>query len=183
MGTAMPANDEETVIPWAGAHVWRARIDGTTTTGPGVATAIEPGKVRAYLATAYRLGFGTGSPCLRVGEPVGTAPGTAAAWIDAHAPSGGAFITAWNPQGVDPGPVANAAAHARMLARLAAAIPQGASVIEGEGAGDAGDWPAERSAFAPGLPYAAAVAIGCEFGQNAIVWVGPDLVPVLVLLR
>ena len=183
MGTTMPANDDGAMNPGAGAHVWRAYADGTKKTGPGVRTAIEPEKVRSYLATAYRLGFGTGTPCLRVGEPVGAAPGTAGAWIEAHAPSGGAFITAWNPQGVDPGPVANAAAHARMMACLAGAIPPGASVIEGEGAGDAGDWPAERSAFAPGLPYRTAVAIGCEFGQNAIVWVGPDLVPVLVLLR
>jgi len=41
----------------------------------------------------------------------------------------------------------------------------------------------ERSVFAYGMDKASACALGRQFRQDAIVWVGPDAVPQLVLLR
>lgn len=45
------------------------------------------------------------------------------------------------------------------------------------------DWPTERSYFALGLALEPAKEIGIQFGQDAIVWVGADAVPQLILLR
>jgi hypothetical protein len=41
----------------------------------------------------------------------------------------------------------------------------------------------ERSVFAYGMDKASACAVGRQFRQDAIVWVGADAVPQLVLLR
>ena len=51
------------------------------------------------------------------------------------------------------------------------------------GVDTAGEWPGEESVFVPGLDLERAKSLGVEFGQNAIVWAGPDAVPQLVLLR
>ena len=55
--------------------------------------------------------------------------------------------------------------------------------IEGSGSEEGTEWPAEKSYFALGLALEPAKAIGIHFDQDAIVWVGPDAVPQLILLR
>jgi hypothetical protein len=45
------------------------------------------------------------------------------------------------------------------------------------------DWPAERSYFALDLGLEAARVIGIDLDQDAIVWVGADAIPQLILLR
>ena len=59
----------------------------------------------------------------------------------------------------------------------------GVAAIEGSGSGKDTDWPAEKSWFALGLQLDPAKDIGRRFDQDAIVWVGPDAVPQLILLR
>ena len=44
-------------------------------------------------------------------------------------------------------------------------------------------WPAERIYFALGLSLQAARSVGALFNQDAIVWVGADAIPQLILLR
>ena len=56
-------------------------------------------------------------------------------------------------------------------------------MIEGSGSEEGTDWPSERSYFALGLGLEAASKIGTEADQDAIVWVGADAVPQLILLR
>ncbi|MEE4639196.1 MAG: DUF3293 domain-containing protein [Wenzhouxiangella sp.] len=44
-------------------------------------------------------------------------------------------------------------------------------------------WPDEPGFLIAGLAREAAAALGRRFGQNAIVWVGADAIPRLILLR
>ncbi len=44
-------------------------------------------------------------------------------------------------------------------------------------------WPAEESFFVLGLDLNTAKSLGQQFNQNAIVWIGSDAIPRLILLR
>jgi hypothetical protein len=135
-------------------------------------TAISPDKLRAYQATHYRIGAGDDAIVLRIGEH--SPP--AAALFAAQGVSCGAFITAYNPRGTLQPEAANAAALARLLGL-------GITTIEGAGGEPGSDWTPERSVMALGLDLDASRAVGCEFDQDAIVWLGADAIPQLVLLR
>jgi len=143
-------------------------------------TQIQPGKVRAYLATDYRLGHTAQDIVLTIGQR----SERLAALFAAKGVNCGAFITAYNPRGTLQPEAANQLA----LAQLATQLEQlGHQVIAGSGSAAGGekgtDWPAEKSYFALGLTLAPAKAMGTHFDQDAIVWVGPDAVPQLILLR
>jgi hypothetical protein len=55
--------------------------------------------------------------------------------------------------------------------------------IEGSGSEEGTDWPSEKSYFALGLQREDSIGIGKHFDQDAIVWVGENAVPELILLR
>ena len=139
-------------------------------------TQIHPDKVRAFLATDYRLGHTTQDIVLTIGQ---FSDRLAALFISSGVACG-AFITAYNPRGTVQADAANDTAHAQLAAKLAELRLQ---VIEGSGSEEGTDWPAEKSYFALGLALEPAKAIGVYFDQDAIVWVGPDAVPQLILLR
>ena len=139
-------------------------------------TLIQPDKIRAYLATDYRLGHGDADIVLKIGvQSPDLAELFAVRGVDC-----GAFITAYNPRGQVQSDQANDRAHAALAKSLG---DLGLESIEGSGSEKGSDWPAERSYFALGLALEPAKAIGLEFDQDAIVWAGPDAVPQLVLLR
>ena len=92
----------------------------------------------------------------------------------------GAFLTAYNPQRTIQSNAANAQGHAELASKLQ---KLGVQTIEGSGSEEGTEWPAEKSYFALGLALELAKAIGTHFDQDAIVWVGPDAVPQLILLR
>ena len=139
-------------------------------------TQIHPDKVRAYLATDYRLGHTPQDIVLTIGQR----SERLAALFAGKGLHCGAFITAYNPRGTVQADAANDKAHAQLAAKLAELRLQ---VIEGSGSEEGTDWPAEKSYFALGLALEPAKAIGIHFDQDAIVWVGPDAVPQLILLR
>ena len=140
------------------------------------ATQIADDKVRAYLATDYRLGHNEHSIVLRIGQRSDRLAGLfASADVDC-----GAFLTACNPMGRMQIDLANELAHARLAAKLDRLQ---LLAIEGSGSEASSVWPAERSYFAMGLALETAKEIGAEFNQDAIVWVGADAVPELILLR
>jgi hypothetical protein len=139
-------------------------------------TLIQPDKVRAYIATDYRLGHAEADTVLQIGVP---SPGLAGLFA-ARGVDCGTFLTAYNPRGQLQSDRANDRAHIRLAERLA---DLGLTAIEGSGSEKGSKWPAERSYFAFGLALETAKAIGLEFDQDAIVWAGPDAVPRLVLLR
>ena len=139
-------------------------------------SAVPLAKRSADLRTQYRLGFGPDSVVLEIDSH----SGSLAAQFAEYGVSCGAFITAYNPEGTQQSDEANAQDHAALLQRV---VELGHAFIEGEGADATGEWPAERSVFAYGMDKASACAVGRQFRQDAIVWVGADAVPQLVLLR
>lgn len=90
------------------------------------------------------------------------------------------FLTAWNPHSAEASAEDNANAQ-RSLFRLLSS--EGYPTLKAFGVDPSGEWPGEESVFVPGLDLERAKSLGVEFGQNAIVWAGPDTVPQLVLLR
>jgi hypothetical protein len=140
------------------------------------ATQIHPDKVRAYLATDYRLGHTDQDIVLNIGK---RSERLATLFSVSGVPCG-AFLTAYNPQGTIQSEAANAQGHAELASKLQ---DLGLQAIEGSGSEEGTEWPAEKSYFALGLALDPAKAIGTHFDQDAIVWVGPDAVPQLILLR
>lgn len=139
-------------------------------------TQIHPDKVQAYVATGYRIHHQGQHIVFTIGD-------CSEALLEVFARNGvacGAFITAHNPRGTLQHDHLNDAAHAQLAARLA---ELGVEVIEGWGGDEGSSWPAEPSYFALGLDLESARAVGKLFDQDAIVWVGADAVPQLILLR
>jgi len=143
-------------------------------------TQIHPDKVRAYLATSYRLGHTAQDIVLTIGQR----SDRLAALFASSDVDCGAFLTAYNPRGTQQSDAANDLAHAQLAAQLHG-LGQGMDLqaIEGSGSEEGTDWPAEKSYFALGLDLETSKAIGTHFDQDAIVWVGADAVPQLILLR
>jgi hypothetical protein len=141
-----------------------------------VETQIAADKIRAYRASDYRIDFS--------GRTIVLQPGlrsTQVAQLFAlHAVTCGSFITAYNPQGAQRSTAENEQAHQQLLTHIES---QGLKFLEGEGSEAGTDWPAEKSCFALCLGRSEAMKIGRFYGQDAIVWVGENAVPELVLLR
>jgi len=139
-------------------------------------TTIAAEKVRAHRATDYRLGHTT--------QDIVLAPGLRsdrlAELFASKSVTCGAFLTAFNPLGTQKSDTENDQAHAELTKTLARL---GLESIEGSGSEVDTQWPAEKSLFSLGLNREDAIAIGRQFDQDAIVWVGDSAVPELVLLR
>ena len=120
----------------------------------------------AYRATAYEaLGPGVELD-LRVDEQ--------SAALDALLTSTGriswAFLTAWNPRSQPLAPEENAERQRALWAALEASSGEGGEpplLLPGRGRGLEGDWPAEESVLALGLPRAAALQLARRFEQHA----------------
>lgn len=133
-------------------------------------------KIEAYRKTDYRFGRGLDAITLRIDV-------RSDALARLYASSGytsGVFVTACNPFGQVQSRDANEAAHERLGVELAKLARK---VIEGAGADPAGDWPEEKSFFGLGVDLECAKTLGVRYQQDAIVWVGEDAVPRLILLR
>ena len=139
-------------------------------------TQIHPDKVRAFLATDYRLGHTDQDIVLTIGKH---SERLAALFAD-NGVICGAFLTAYNPRSTVQSDKANHQGHAELASKLQELVLQ---AIEGSGSEKGTKWPAEKSYFAFGLALEPARAIGTQFDQDAIVWVGKQAVPELVLLR
>ena len=139
-------------------------------------TQIHPEKVRAFLATSYRIGHTAQDIVLTIGQH----SDRLAALFASSDVDCGAFLTAYNPRGTQQSDAANELAHAELAAQLQGL---GLQAIEGSGSEEGTEWPAEKSYFAMGLDLETSKAIGTHFDQDAIVWVGADAVPLLILLR
>ena len=139
-------------------------------------TQIHPDKVRAYLATDYRIAHTSQDIVLTIGQR----SERLAVLFAGNGVNCGAFLTSYNPRGTIQTDAVNGLAHAQLAAKLQ---ELGLQAIEGSGSEEGTEWPAEKSYFALGLALEPAKAIGTHFDQDAIVWVGSDAVPQLILLR
>ncbi len=116
----------------------------------------------AYRATTYRTDTPSGAIDIRIG--------VASARLDRLLASRGvdrwAFITACNPHSH----LLDAATNARLDAALRARLEElSHDFLPGEGLSDDGQWPAEPSLLVFAIDRDAAMAIGREFYQYAIV--------------
>jgi hypothetical protein len=139
-------------------------------------TEIPVDKIEAYLDTQYRVDVGPDVFVLQVGQH---SPALASRYA-AIGSDCALFITAFNPLGQEQDDDANQTAHARLGEQLREVVDH---VIEGDGADPSGQWPAERSYLAFGIDADAARELGRRFQQDAVVWIGKDAIPQLLLLR
>lgn len=90
------------------------------------------------------------------------------------------FITAHNPFSQQLNDSENAVRHAALAATLKA---RNVVFVEGTGQHPFNGWPGELSFLAFGIDLDDAKKLGQQFSQNAIVWIGADTIPHLILLR
>lgn len=90
------------------------------------------------------------------------------------------FITAYNPFSQPKTPEENLISHAR----LQLALKQYSNLIIDSVSSDPHEqWAAEYGFLALGVDLKTAKALGKQFKQNAIVWIGAEAIPRLILLR
>jgi hypothetical protein len=141
-----------------------------------VRTEIPRDKIEAYLETHYRVGISPDVLVLRIGQH---SPELASRY-EQDSCDCALFITAFNPFGRKQDDADNQVAHAHLGEKLRGVADH---LIEGDGADPTGQWPAERSYLAFGIDADAAQELGRHFKQDAVVWIGRDAVPQLLLLR
>lgn len=135
---------------------------------------LDQGLIRAYRATNYMV-FADPPFALRIGEH----SAMLARILEERAVSCAAYITAWNPKGVAAAQVTNEAAQQRLRVEVE---ELGFECLSGEGRGEIGDWPPEASFLILGCSRSRAKKLGHQFKQNAVVWIGPNAVPELIML-
>ncbi len=139
-------------------------------------TLLSPALIQAYLGTTYRAETNGGVITLKIGA---ASRSITTLFVESQVGSA-AFITAENPYSA-PQPSAVNAERQRQLGDDLSAM--GITYFPGEGQGEDPSWPAEASFLALGIDREAASDLGRKYGQNAIVWIGSDGLPELVLLR
>ena len=139
-------------------------------------TLVPEALVDAYRQTRFNVFAEPEGFSLRIGQH---SPELTALLADRGA-SFAAFITAENPASIPTSVDENAQRQLTLRAELEAID---ALVIPGEGQGTDPAWPPEASWLAVGITRDQACSLGTAHGQNAIVCIGADAVPQLVLLR
>ena len=94
--------------------------------------------------------------------------------------SSAGFITAWNPFSEEKSSDQNRRSQAELQRTLSL---EGLPTLNAIGVDPSGEWPSEESFLILGLSLERAKVLGTDFSQNAIVWIGADATPKLVLLR
>ena len=95
--------------------------------------------------------------------------------------AGAAYVTAWNPLGEELSLEENERLQEALVEELRMT---GLRWLTGAGTDPSGAWPHEEaSLLILGIDRRAACELGRRHGQNAILWIGTDGVPRLVLLR
>ncbi|SFD85453.1 DUF3293 domain-containing protein [Nitrosomonas sp. Nm166] len=92
----------------------------------------------------------------------------------------GAIISAYNPYSQQLSNEENLAAHELLRNSL---LDYSYPMIESLNNDPANRWPTEKSFFVLGLNLNIVKLLGQQFDQNAIVWIGNDAIPRLILLR
>lgn len=138
-------------------------------------SVIDSGLVQAYRETEYKV-HGDEPFTLKVEE---ASPALAAAH-KRHGVNCSAYVTAWNPLGVDHEIGVNTQRNAKLFAEIRR---RSLVSIEGVGQHPSNEWPGEASFLIFGLTLEAAKTLGTRWEQNAIIWSSADAVPQLILLR
>jgi hypothetical protein len=136
---------------------------------------VDPTLLAAYAATDYVVNGVEPAFVLRVGQP--STP--LRTLHEQYGISCSAFLTAWNPGSSIRANELNQSAQSELETTLRA---RGFTLIPGVGVDPDGNWPAEQSVLVLGVAREEAEQLGREYGQNAILWMGADAVPEVLLL-
>ncbi len=136
-------------------------------------TSLSDNLVKAYQETHYQV-YTQPPITLLIDQPNTGLAGL----YQQHAVQSAAFITACNPASQQTEPEKNQQLQQQLADKLAA---QGYPFIDGIGQDPKHQWPGEPSFLVLGITQKEAEALGRQFGQNAIVWVGEDTCPRLLL--
>ena len=90
------------------------------------------------------------------------------------------FVSAYNPASEPRTEAENRAAQARLEQEV---VAQGCRIFQGVGEDPDGGCPGEPCLLVLDWPREKVLALGRAYGQNALLWVGTDAVPRLVLTR
>lgn len=139
-------------------------------------SVISENLIASYLCTNYQIGTGSDSISLRINqysEPL-------AKFLTASKQACAAIISAYNPFSQLLSNEKNLASHRLLMNFLSS---HSYPMIESLSTDSAEIWPAEKSFFVLGLDLNASKSLGQQFNQNAIVWIGSNAIPRLILLR
>jgi len=135
-------------------------------------TVLPQKLIRHYLAARYQARIKPNhSITLRAGDY--SAP--LATLLQTSGCRNAIYITACNPASQMVTPAKNQSATIQLYQHL---TRYSKFIYPGESTDPAEQWPAEA-----GINLATATTVGHTFGQNAILWIGADAIPRLVLLR
>lgn len=132
--------------------------------------------IASYCDTHYQIGTGFDSISLRIDQ---YSESLAKLLIVSERPYA-AIIGAYNPYSQQLSDEENSAAHESLRDYL---NRHSYTMIESSNIDPTDMWPAEKSFFVSGLDLNTARSLGQQFNQNAIVWIGSDAIPRLILLR
>lgn len=128
-----------------------------------VSGLMEDALFAAYRNTSFFADTPHGRLCLRVGQ----ANGEIDVLLAAFGVRSWAYVTGFNPGSIALSPEENEQHHRRLVRQIE---HSGYTAFTGEGIGDDGRWPPERSLLILGLGRDDAIGLGREFGQLAIVY-------------
>src|SRR5438128_2677055 len=117
----------------------------------------------AYRNTSFFADTSPGRLCLRVGR----ASPEIDALLAAYGVCTWAYVTGFNPGSILLPPEENENRHQRLARETER---RGYTTFPGEGIGDDGQWPPERSLLILGIGRDDAIDLGREFGQRAVVY-------------
>lgn len=129
---------------------------------------------RAYTSTAYRVYDGNNVETLQIGK----ASDYMAARMRQLEVTTACLITAWNPYSEPAGETENRARNAALETEIRNA---GLFLLPGRGENTRDEWPGEESILAFGPSRALATRWCRQYRQHAVVWVGSDGIPRLLL--
>ncbi|MFT5732537.1 MAG: hypothetical protein ACJA2W_001417 [Planctomycetota bacterium] len=142
---------------------------------PYKGTELAASLVAAYRETLYEV-EGDHPMVLRVGER--SEPMSRLMEAGGHV--GAVYVTACNPFSQPLGDAENGALQEELKEALAG---EGRTFIEGQGRHPSGGWAPEASLLVLGLQRDEAAALGRRWRQNAVLWIGRETIPELLLLR
>lgn len=130
---------------------------------------LDPSLLEAYHQTDYHFG----DTFLNIGE----LSSKATSLLQQFAPTGGLFITAWNPLGEELTVEDNQKANQTLKEKL---LKLGLNVTDGYGVSKDGKW-RENSFFTYPIDKDTSLTLCCTFEQNAVVYITSDGLPTLLL--
>lgn len=139
-------------------------------------TTLPPALIAAYQATHYQVFIAGETITLRIGA-------ISSRLFELHKQHDvtcSGFLTAWNPYSVNVSLGGNCDAQTSLLEKLGQLK---LALLPGLGIDPAGSVPGEESVLALGLTSEEAISFGNQYQQNAVVWIGNDAVPELILLK